>query len=202
MDQWVTISIVIYSAGAGLLGRGPSEPLMGQRNQDMGYMNERQSGNFMEQQGRGSLGAEQSRFSAQSLNQQDRPMMQQANEMRGSNRPLMQQTNEMRGNNRPLMQPTNEMRGNNLMQQQQQSMMQQQQQRMQQGMMGKGDGLLGEAPSSSLMGQPAGNLNAARGGNIPSLFDLPSGRGVVKRPGDRMNRGMDNKKPRQAVSLL
>ena len=182
----------------------------------MGYMNERQSGNFMEQQGRGSLGAEQSRFSAPSLNQQDRPMMQQnnemrgnnrplmqpTNEMRGNNRPLMQQTNEMRGNNRPLMQPTNEMRGNNLMQQQQQSMMQQQQQRMQQGMMGKGDGLLGEAPSSSLMGQPAGNLNAARGGNIPSLFDLPSGRGVGKRPGDRMNRVMDNKKPRPAVSLL
>ena len=157
----------------GLLGSIPDQKVLGQGIQNRPLISERQSSNFMEQssaqQGRGILGT-----------------LPSAEETRFSQQAMVEQ-------DRRLMQQNmreNQMRGNSVLQQPQTT------QRMQQGMMGTGDGLLGEAPTSAMMAQPAG-----RTGKIPSLFELPSGRLQGKRPGDRINRPIENKKPRPAVSF-
>lgn len=155
----------------GLLGSRPDEGLLGP-----GNLNEGQFGNFMEQSN-----AQQSR----GLSQQERAVVQQHQDRR-----LMQQ------------------RASNLMQQQQVQQSQQPlhsppigQQRMQQGMMGKGDGLLGEAPRAPLLSQPGRGMAASNAGAIPSLFDVPGNRMQGKRPGDRVHRPLD-KKPRREVSTF
>ena len=203
----------------GLLGSGPDQGRgYGDQYSDRhgDQFSDRQSDNYMErssaQQPRSLLGprpliddnrvsdreralAERERL----LAEQERVLALQAEERRL----LLQREEQLRiqQGQQLRMQREEQMREEQLRAEQMRAMqiLQQEQQRKrpmqsQQRRMGKSDGLLGEAPASV---KPIG---AGQGG-IPSLFDLPGGNRLGKRPGDRVNRPGD-KRPRREVRFL